>query len=139
MERNILPFYMTYPYLSGVKIIGEHDEYKEDMEYFETMYPFCMKYVLGEVRKTLKILNYEGSMLYDDYPDEADMYKIAEGIAVKMRQKDWQEEIADAEQCDQLEKMTKHELFVQYVVVVLLQEIVKMRQESRKGKPISKY
>lgn len=132
MERKILPFYMTYPYLSGVKVIGEKDAYDEDVSYFEKMYPLSMKYVLREVQKTLALIDYDESMLYDEFPDEVSLYRLVEGIVNKIRNYKWDEEVFDEDELGQLMKLSHDEMLTHCVVPILFHEILKKRQNKRK-------
>ena len=90
MERKILPFYLTYPEMvySVDKMVrskqqpegSEKEDYVKDLEYFQQMYPAGAKQLHKEIVKALAILDHDGSVIYDEYPDRFGLYKIAKDI-----------------------------------------------------------
>lgn len=78
MYRNsVIPFYLAYPdypmYL---------DEYRkmQDLEYLQAMYPATVKAYQKKINQVLDRIDYEGSMIYDEYPDRISLYKLASDI-----------------------------------------------------------
>lgn len=71
-----LPFYMSYPqnmYMTEL-------EYERDMERMKELYPKRMKQLLAYVEEECDKMEYEGSMMYDEYPDKVLLYRTAAGI-----------------------------------------------------------
>lgn len=66
-ERRILPFYMTYPLPMYYQ---EEDSIIRDLEYLQQMYPAEAKRYQKMISSILDRLDYEGSMIYDEYPDK---------------------------------------------------------------------
>lgn len=61
-----LPYYMAYP------MPFEYDDERRerrDMEYMRSMYPDLVKRILPFVEDECDRMEYEGSMIYDEYPD----------------------------------------------------------------------
>lgn len=61
-----LPYYMAYP------MPFEYDDERRerrDMEYMRSMYPDLVKRILPFVEDECDKMEYEGSMMYDEYPD----------------------------------------------------------------------
>lgn len=139
MERKILPFYMTYPYMSGVKVIGEKDASMEDIAYFEQMYPLSIKYVIREIRAVLRLVDYEGSLLYDEYPDQTQMYRLAESVAKNLQNKKWESEMLSDEELVQVRTLCEDQKLTEYTIPILFQEILQKRQCKRKNKTIQTY
>lgn len=76
-NRRILPFYMTYPDLTN-RYTGQ--DAMRDLEYLQQMYP---KHVLKYQRRVAEILDkmdYEGSMIYDEYPDRYSMERLTDSV-----------------------------------------------------------
>ncbi len=78
MYRNsVIPFYLAYPdypmYL---------DEYRkmQDLECLQAMYPATVKAYQKKINQVLDRIDYEGSMIYDEYPDRISLYKLASDI-----------------------------------------------------------
>ncbi len=69
-----LPFYLTYPMQN---VYQTEREYEQDMERMKELYPKRMKKLLAYVEEECDKLEYEGSMMYDEYPDKVMMYYTA--------------------------------------------------------------
>lgn len=61
-----LPYYMAYP--MPFEYDDERKE-RQDMEYMRSMYPDTVKRILPYVEDECDRMEYEGSMIYDEYPD----------------------------------------------------------------------
>ena len=85
MDVNRMPFYMTYPmqnlYLTEM-------EYEKDMERMKELYPREVKRILEMVEEECDKMEYEGSLMFDEYPDRFMLEQIAERIAEKMKEPD---------------------------------------------------
>ena len=62
-----LPYYMAYP--MDLKEYGEEKRDRRDVEYMKSMYPMSAKKILPYVEEECDRMEYEGSMIYDEYPD----------------------------------------------------------------------
>lgn len=140
MERKILPFYMTYPAAvypvekPGMPVEmteSGQEKFTRDMEYFQQMYPMGAKQLQREVVQALSILDYDGSVIYDEYPDQFQLYKMAKDIFSAMRSKVWDGESRNEEEAKQLQKLISQDGVEDYIILVLFQEILKRRH--RKG------
>lgn len=75
-KHRILPFYMTYPetgYVSG-------QDAMRDLEYLQQMYPLEVRRYQRRVSEILDRMDYEGSMIYDEYPDRYGLERLADTI-----------------------------------------------------------
>ena len=70
---------------TGMGCTGEQ-ELGRDMEYFETMYPDRMKQIGKSVGEICDAIDYDGSILYDEYPDRVLLLGIRNRILEKMRE-----------------------------------------------------
>ena len=141
MERKIMPFYLTYPEIAYqaeqiLKPAGREEidsrQYRKDLEYFRQMYPKGAKLIQKEIEKALTILDYDGSVIYDEYPDRFLVYKMAKDIVAAIRSKVWDGECATEEEAVQLQKLVGCEQIEDYVLLVLLQEVLLRRQMQNK-------
>ena len=72
-----MPFYLTYPMTT---VYQTEKEYERDMERMKELYPKRMKQLLAYVEEECDKMEYEGSMMYDEYPDKVLLYRTAAGI-----------------------------------------------------------
>ena len=76
---------MTYPmqnlYLTEM-------EYEKDMERMKELYPREVKRILDLVEEECDKMEYEGSLMFDEYPDRMMMERIVDRITEKMRMAD---------------------------------------------------
>ena len=129
-ERRILPFYMTYPaagYGNGTLYGRQDGDVLRDLEYFRQMYPAQVRHYQTRVAEILDKLDYEGSMIYDEYPDKWQLYKLSKDITDRIRRED---EKVDPSCGDMPEKW---EWMGDLVQILLCYEIYKRRHNSRRG------
>lgn len=72
-----MPFYMTYPmqnlYLTEM-------EYEKDMERMKELYPREVKTILEYVEDECDKMEYEGSLMFDEYPDRLMLERVVDSI-----------------------------------------------------------
>ena len=73
--KGPLPFYMTYPGYLGP---GKERELIQDLEYLQQMYPGDVKRYQKRIVDILDTADYEGSMIYDEYPDRYSLLRSEE-------------------------------------------------------------
>lgn len=117
MDHNtILPFYMAYPYL-----YASDDQIRrmQDLEYLQQLYPQEAKKIQKKVLMHIEPIDYNGSFLYDEYPDQLMMYRVVAGILNEMKR--------DAEKMGEDWRPEK-ELWMQDMIkLVLYMEVFKRR------------
>ena len=78
-----MPFYMSYPmqnlYLTEM-------EYEKDMDRMKELYPREVKRILELVEEECDKMEYEGSLMFDEYPDRFMMEQITDRIYKKARE-----------------------------------------------------
>lgn len=92
-----LPFYMTYPM---PVFWEEEDDAIRDLEYFLQLYPQDAQRYQKKISDILDTMDYNGSMIYDEYPDRMALYRLGEDIYNKIRR----EEEQDAESREAVKK-----------------------------------
>lgn len=75
-NRRVLPFFMTYP---GVGERTGRDSMR-DLEYLQQMYPREVKRYQQRVAEMLDRMDYDGSMIYDEYPDRLCIERLASSM-----------------------------------------------------------
>ncbi|MBO5246605.1 MAG: hypothetical protein J6B28_05015 [Eubacterium sp.] len=73
---------MTYPFMYPYPDVYMNEvETERDLQYLQQMYPTDAKEMQKKVKETCDKLEYEGSMMYDEYPDRMTMLLICDRIA----------------------------------------------------------
>lgn len=123
-ECKILPFYMTYPLPMYYQ---EEDSIIRDLEYLQQMYPSEAKRYQKIISDILDKLDYEGSMIYDEYPDKWQLYKLSRDILDRIKREEKQKNP------DQEVPEEKWEWLGDMVQILLFYEIYKRRHNTRRG------
>lgn len=123
-ERKILPFYMTYPLPMYYQ---EEDSIIRDLEYLQQMYPSEAKRYQKTISNILDKLDYEGSMIYDEYPDKWQIYKLSRDILDRIKREEEQQNP------DKKMSAEKWEWLGDLVQILLFYEIYKRRHNTRRG------
>ena len=78
-DRNTskMPFYMAYPMQS---LYMEELEYERDMQKLKDMYPKEVRSIQAMVEDECDKMEYEGSLMFDEYPDRVLLFKTANDI-----------------------------------------------------------
>lgn len=119
--QKILPFYMTYPLPFYYE---EEDNVMKDLEYLQQMYPAEAKKYQKKIVMLLDKLDYEGSIIYDEFPDQFMLYKMAKDIVASIQQEEGKDAPIDPEKTQWLQDM---------VQILLFYEIYKRRHSNHKG------
>lgn len=77
-----MPFYMTYPI---PMFYNDDDIIERDMEYMKELYPDIAKKIQNYVEEACDKMDYNGSMIYDEYPDKIMLRKISKDIFEKIK------------------------------------------------------
>ncbi len=108
-----LPFYMTYPDYYGT---GQEEKLLKDLEYLQQLYPNDVKRFQKRISEILDKADYEGSMIYDEYPDRCSLQALAQSI------------------CRVLEQEEKNPPAEEIIIILLFNEVYKRRHGGRRGK-----
>lgn len=136
MQSRLLPFYMTYPLPFTYE---EEDTVMRDLEYLQQMYPKTAKKYREVVHETLRIMDYEGSFIYDEFPDRLRLEQITDTIVEKIKSTQKKESPIEAvekteETFDEaVELSEKWQMVKEIVQLVLFYEIYKRRHEQDRG------
>lgn len=123
-QRRILPFYMTYPLPVGYR---EEDTAIRDLLYLQQLYPAEARKCQRAVTAALNGFDYEGSMIYDEYPDRWQLHKLSQDILELMKMaetKDNPEQDCPPEKWEGMSDL---------IWLVLLNELLQRRHTKRRG------
>lgn len=118
-QSRILPFYMTYPLPLYYQ---QEDTVTRDLEYLQQMYPAEAKKYQKVIVETLDHIDYEGSMIYDEYPDKWQIYRLTQIIVDKVKESE-KEEAQDK----------NWEWITEFIQVLLAYEIYRRRHSNHNG------
>lgn len=122
--RVPLPFYMTYPGYRGVE---QERTLLQDLEYLQQVYPAEVKRYQRRVAEILDKMDYEGSMIYDEYPDFGSMRRMAESMMKILQNEDG--ELPEEQRMDK----EKWSWMTDMIQVLLCDEIYKRRHGGKRG------
>ena len=127
-RHRILPFYMTSPEIAGRYNERDRDTMR-DLEYLQQLYPLEVKFFHKRVGEILDRIDYEGSIIYDEYPDRLGLERLLESIWTIIK-KEEQEGESDISDNPETWEWIKALLFV-----LLNNEIYKRRNGNRRRFP----
>ena len=107
-----LPFYMTYP---DYQASNREAMLLQDLEYLQQMYPNDVKRYQKRIADMLDKADYEGSMIYDEYPDRYSLLAMTKSI------------------CGVLEKEESEAPGEAMIQVLLFNEVYKRRHGGHRG------
>lgn len=124
-EHHILPFYMTYP---SPMYYQEEDSVARDLEYLQQMYPVEAKKYQKKISDILDKLDYEGSMIYDEYPDKWQIYRLSQRIVDILKK----EEREDRNYKGKVNSEEKWEWLSDLIQLLLFYEMYKRRHTNKR-------
>lgn len=120
---------MIYP----LPLTGQEEEaMMRDLEYMQQLYPADAKKYQKKIATALDAIDYEGSMLYDEYPCRWQMHRLCQSVVAVLRREsqDKKEEIS-AEKWAWIEEM---------VQILLYYEVYKRRHTNKNRiKPVELF
>ena len=127
-----LPYYMTYPML-----LPNDDEksMRRDLDYMKSIYPRTAKRLLPYVEEECDRMEYDGSMIYDEYPDKLQMHLMCRRVYDKVKAQKGFGEMVDEELVEVQEnrgRNRKDELLNSLIQVLVFQELYKRRHDFRR-------
>lgn len=115
--ENKLPFYMAYP----VPLLYNDDRNaRRDYDYMKSIYPDTAKRVLPYMEEECDRMEYDGSMMYDEYPDRLSLMRKSREV--------WEHAQAGEKFGD---KAPSWEQMQDLTGVLLLQEMMRRRKKNR--------
>lgn len=119
MRDEKVPFYMTYPMRNTFL---EEAEYERDCRRFQEIYPKDARRVQELVNRECDKMEYEGSLMFDEYPDRFMLRLISRRIYQELEEK----------KDDEMMRMDRNDPLCQMIDVMLLHEIFRRRCRYRR-------
>ncbi len=100
-----LPYFMAYP----MPFQYDDDRMERmDFDYLKSMYPDLAKRILPYVEDECERMSYEGSMIYDEYPDQLQIRLMCNRVYDRVKE---QKEMESENLKDMVQLILFHELF----------------------------
>lgn len=112
---NKLPFYMVYP---APLVFDDERLDRRDYEYMKSLYPQTARRLLPYVEDECDRMMYDGSMMYDEYPDQLQLRLMCRRVY---------------DQAEEDEE-SPGEWLKELIQVMLYQELYKRRCDNRRYK-----
>ena len=126
LVESRLPYYMAYP--APLQYDDERME-RRDFEYMKSMYPITVKKILPFVEDECDRMSYEGSMIYDEYPDQLQMYMMCNRIYDKVKK---QKPENDLEM--EMQVVGRDDRLRDLIQILLYQELFRRRRLHRRDR-----
>lgn len=120
MDYRYMPFYMPGSMISGAYYQPESDIEEKDMEYLKEMYPKTMKRIQDIVEDECERQEFDGSIIYDQYPDKIGIGRMTSRIYDRLSM-NW----------DQEENLTDKMWIKDVIGILLLSEMYRRRAKRR--------
>ena len=121
-----LPYYMAYPL--PLQYDDERIE-RRDYEYLKSMYPMAVKKILPYVEEECDRMAYEGSMIYDEYPDQLQIRLMCSRIYDKVKKmKPYDDEEME------MQVSRNDDWLRDLVQIMLFQELFQRRNRHRRNR-----
>lgn len=118
-----LPFYMPYPILLPFE---QEKEQEKDREVMKSYYSRRALAIQEKVERECDRMEYDGSMMFDEYPDKLGVLQIVNRIFAKIKQEE--------SECTEGDKCTKYpddQWLKDIIMVLLLNEMYRRRKRKR--------
>lgn len=128
-----MPYYMAYP----MPLLYDDERMeRRDVEYMQSMFPMMAKRILPYVEEELDRMAYEGSFLYDEYPDQLQIQLMSNRIYDKVKNLEGiDEEVeVEAEQWQPRRNRSSDDWLKDLVQVILFQELFRRRSQHRRDR-----
>lgn len=83
-----VPYFMAYPMMDGVEA---EEKNQRDYEYMKQLYPKRLQAVKDIIEEECDKLEYEGSIMFDEYPDRLSLLQLCKKIEKQTQNLDMQE------------------------------------------------
>ena len=121
-----LPYYMAYPL--PLQYDDERIE-RRDFEYMKSMYPMAVKKILPYVEEECDRMAYEGSVIYDEYPDQLQIRLMCSRIYDKVKKmKPYDDEEME------MQASRNEDWLKDLVQIMLFQELFQRRNRHRRNR-----
>lgn len=125
---NKLPYYMAYP----MPLVYDDERIeRRDFEYMKSMYPITVKQILPYVEEECDRMSYEGSMIYDEYPDQLQIYMMCNRVYDKVKKQKQNDDMGM-----EMQIVKNDDWLKDLIQIMLFQELFRRRSTHRRRRRI---
>lgn len=128
-RHRVIPFYMAY---QTPWAVSEEENVLRDLDYLQQMYPAQAKKYQKRIAEIVDKMDYEGSMIYDEYPDKWQLYRLGENITEIIRREEYEEQENKSPEYS-IEEQKKWEWLSDMIQILLFHEIYRRRRGGKRG------
>lgn len=128
-RHRVIPFYMAY---QTPWVVSEEENVLKDLDYLQQMYPAQAKKYQKRIAEIVDKMDYDGSMIYDEYPDKWQLYRLGENITEIIRKEEYEEQENKSPE-DRIEEEKKWEWMADMIQILLFHEIYRRRRGGKRG------
>ena len=124
--QNPSPFYEAYKRYPFCPFSPWEDEKARDQRKFRELYPSLARQIQPLVEEECDRMEYDGSFMFDEYPDKLGVLQIVNRIFAKIKQEE--------SECTEGDKCTKYpddQWLKDIIMVLLLNEMYRRRRRKR--------
>ena len=129
-RHRVVPFYMAY---QTPWALGEEDKVLRDLDYLQQLYPAQAKKYQRRIAEIVDKMDYEGSMIYDEYPDRWQLYRLAENIMEIIRREEYEQGVKEEDSWNAVDVARKWEWMADMIQILLFHEIYRRRRGGKRG------
>ena len=121
-----LPYYMAYP------MPLQYDDARierRDFEYMKSMYPIAVKRILPYIEEECDRMSYEGSVIYDEYPDQLQIRLMCNRVYEKIKSR------VPTDDMEPMLRIAEQDAWLKDLVqIMIFQELFQRRANHRRNR-----
>ena len=104
---------------------------RRDFEYMKSMYPIAGKRILPYVEEECDRMSYEGSMIYDEYPDQLQIYMMCNRVYDRVKKQKPNDDMGM-----EMQIVKNDDWLKDLIQIMLFQELFRRRSNHRRKRRI---
>ena len=122
--QNPYPYFNPFPAYPFCPMCPWEDEKVRDQRKFKELYPALARQIQPLVEEECDRMEYDGSFMFDEYPDQLQIRRISRRIYDKMDKRDYQDDLM-------MQEIGGRNWMEDFVTMMLLNEMYQRRCRRR--------
>lgn len=128
---HFYPLYANIPAFAGWNQISEQ-QIMEDLSYLQQMYPAYVKKLQIIMNDMLNTMDYEGSVIYDQYPDKIQLEYFVSSILAAVKKENDNNSSNENIEAANTQVLGSDERLRELITVLFYDELLKRRHKQQK-------
>lgn len=128
---HFYPLYANIPAFAGWNQNSEQ-QIMEDFSYLQQMYPAYVKQLQVKMNDILNTMDYEGSVIYDQYPDKIQLERFVSSILTAVKRDKASTAPGDNNTADSTAVPDNDDRLKELITVLFYDELLKRRHKQQK-------